>query len=262
MTNDSDFKTWLEQGGAQTEKGRNSRAYAVRTIERNLGALGMPYQDLDEAWKADRFETLRERLRKMREDARAGGQDYRILMPDSDKPHNRLSSWGSWLGQYGRFLAGDPPGAAKDADRIRQYVLEQYIEPAREEGRDRAEVLVRDVNEALGLKEAWPNICQALAGRMAHGVVDLAQTIEFENPDGHRAVGVDGLRQLAAQRREDGPVRQHAGEGIAVECLARLFGAALPRDSRARASWTSPRARANIPPMLWATTCQGVVTRR
>jgi DNA polymerase III delta prime subunit len=175
MTKEREFKTWLEQGGAQTEAGRNSRAYAIRTIERNIAALGMPYQDLNEAWEADRFEALRERIRKMREDARAGGQDHRILMPDSDTPHNRLSNWGSWLGQYGRFLAGDPPGAAKDADRIRQYVLEHYIEPAREEGREHAEVLVRDVNAALDLKEAWPNICQALGGRMFQ---DIAQVPE------------------------------------------------------------------------------------
>ncbi|WP_111432101.1 AAA family ATPase [Rhodobacteraceae bacterium DSL-40] len=177
MTKEHEFKTWLEQGGAQTEAGRNSRAYAIRTIERNLSALGMPHRDLDEAWEADRFEALRERLRKIREDARTGGQDYRILMPDSDNPHNRLSNWGSWLGQYGRFLAGDPPGAAKDADRIRQYVLEHYIEPSREEGHDQVDVLVRDVNEALGLKEAWPNICQALAGRMFQ---DMAQIPEPE----------------------------------------------------------------------------------
>lgn len=173
MTKEHEFKTWLEQGGAQTEAGRNSRAYAIRTIERNLAALGMPHRDLDEAWEADRFEALRERLRKIREDARTGGQDYRILMPDSDNPHNRLSNWGSWLGQYGRFLAGDPPGSAKDADRIRQFVLEHYIEPAREEGRDHVDVLVRDVNEALGLKEAWPNICQALAGRMFQDMAQL-----------------------------------------------------------------------------------------
>ena len=51
-----------------------------------------------------------------------------------------------------------------DADRIRQHVLERYIAPARVEGRGQVEVLVRDVNTALGLDEAWPNICQALAG--------------------------------------------------------------------------------------------------
>ncbi|MCT8266482.1 hypothetical protein NYQ83_04290 [Afifella sp. JA880] len=177
MKNEGDYRIWLERGGAQTDAGRNSRAYAIRTIERNLFALGMPYRDLDEAWKADRFEALRERLRHMRKDARAGGKDYRILMPDSDHPHNRLSNWGSWLGQYGRFLAGDPPGTAKDADRIRQYVLERYIEPAREEGRAYVEVLVRDVDEALGLNLGWPNICQALRGKTFQ---NMAQTPEPE----------------------------------------------------------------------------------
>jgi len=165
MTKERDFETWLEQGGAQTKKGRNSRAYAIRTIERNLAALGMPYRDLNEAWEADRFEALCKRLRKMRDNARDGGQDHRLLMPDADKPHNRLNNWGSWLNQYGQFLAGDPPGAARDADRIRQYVLKHYIEPARDHGHIHVDVLVREVNKALGLKEAWPNICQALSGR-------------------------------------------------------------------------------------------------
>ena len=132
----------------------------------------MPFRDLDAAWEADRFKSLRERLGRMREDARGSGQDYRILMPDSENPHNRLSNWGSWLRQYGRFLDGEPPGPAKDADRIRQYVLEHYIEQAREEECEQVEVLVRDVNTALGLNQAWPNICQALAGRK---FLELAQ---------------------------------------------------------------------------------------
>ena len=125
----------------------------------------MPFADLDAAWKSDRFESLRERLRRIREDARDGGQDYRVLMPDSDKPLNRLSSWRSWLKQYGRFLNGEPPGPAKDADRIRHHVLKHYIEPARDNGERQTEVLVRDVNTALDLNQAWPNICQAIAGR-------------------------------------------------------------------------------------------------
>ena len=164
MKKEIDFKAWLEQGGASSAAAQNTRTFAVRTIERKLDELETPFRDLDEAWEADRFESLSERLRHMREDARNGGQDYRILMPNSENPLKRLSSWRSWLGQYGRFLDDEPPGSAKDTDRIRQYVLEHYIEPAREEGRRQAEVLVRDVNEALGLNEAWPNICQVLAG--------------------------------------------------------------------------------------------------
>lgn len=174
MKDENEFKAWLEQGGAQTEAGRNSRTYAVRTIERNLAALGIPYQNLEEAWEADQFAGLRDRLKAIRDDARSGGEDYRILMPDSEKPHNRLSSWSSWLAQYGRFIAGEPPGAAKDADRIRQHVLEQYIEPAREESTSHVDVLVRDVNTALNLNEAWPNICQVLAGKIFQDLVQVS----------------------------------------------------------------------------------------
>ena len=163
MTTTNEFRTWLGQAGV-TDKAQNTRSHAIRTIERNLEELGMPFRNLIEAWEADGFASLRERLRRMRNSAKAGGQDYRILMPESEKPLRRLSSWGSWLMQYGRFLAGDPPGSAKDADRIRQHVLERYIAPARSEERRHVEVLVREVNTALGLDEAWPNICQALAG--------------------------------------------------------------------------------------------------
>ena len=163
MTKTNDFRTWLGQAGV-TDNGQNTRSHAIRTIERKLEELGMPFRNLSEAWEADGFASLRERLRRMRKDAKVGGHDYRILMPESEKPLKRLSSWASWLMQYGRFLAGDPPGSAKDADRIRQYVFKRYIEPARAEGHGQVEVLVRDVNTALGLYEAWPNICQALAG--------------------------------------------------------------------------------------------------
>lgn len=141
MSKEIDYKAWLQQGGAQTDAGCNSRAYAIRTIERNLAALGMPFKDLDEAWESDRFGALRARLKQMRDDARGGGQDYRLLMPDSENPHNRLTNWGSWLGQYGRFLAGEPPGSSKDADRIRQYVLEPISNPRGRMGVDKLKSL-------------------------------------------------------------------------------------------------------------------------
>jgi len=166
------FKAWLESGGAKTEAGRSTRTYAVRTIEDNLPALGSPHANLEEAWKADRFEQLRNRLKGLREESENGGTNYRILMPQSDNPFNRLSNWRSWLGQYGQFLSGEPRGN-RDADRIRQYVLEHYIEPARESDVETVDVLVRDVNKALGLNQAWPNICQAVAGNKFAELADL-----------------------------------------------------------------------------------------
>jgi 5-methylcytosine-specific restriction protein B len=169
---EEEFKAWLEAGGAKAEAARNTRAYAVRTIENNVAALGSPYADLDEAWRADRFEQLRHRLKGLREEFAAGGTDYRILMPQSENPSNRLSNWRSWLGQYGQFLSGEPRGQ-RDADRIRQYALEHYIEDARERDKDTVDVLVRDVNEALGLNQAWPNICQAISGNKFLEMADV-----------------------------------------------------------------------------------------
>ena len=112
--NEDAFKAWLDQKGI-TPTARNTRVHAVRTIERKLAELQIPFQDLDAAWEADRLESLRERLRRMREDARDGGQDYRILMPKSKNPYGRIPKWGSWLKQYGQFLDGASPEPAEDA---------------------------------------------------------------------------------------------------------------------------------------------------
>jgi 5-methylcytosine-specific restriction protein B len=169
---EEEFKAWLEAGGAKAEAARNTRAHAVRTIENNLAALGSPYADLNEAWKADRFEQLRRRLKELREEFPARGTGYRILMPQSENPSNRLSNWRSWLAQYGQFLSGEPRGG-RDADRIRQYVLEHYVEDARERDKDTVDVLVRDVNEVLGLNQAWPNICQAISGNKFLEMADV-----------------------------------------------------------------------------------------
>lgn len=214
MARENEFKAWLKQGGASSVDAGNTRAFAVRKIEQKLDELGMPFRDLDAAWEADRFELLSDRLRSIREDARKGGQDYRILMPASENPLNRLSSWRSWLAQYGRFLDGEPPASARDADRIRQYVLEHYIEPAREEGRGQAKVLVREVNSALGLNEAWPNICQALAGRK---FLELAQVPPPER------VGADQspatvFRFDLSDHRIDRPALDHARDRFLAAC--------------------------------------------
>ena len=111
MTKESAFKTWLGQGGVQTTSGR-TRASAIRTIERKLQELEMPFRDLDEAWEADRFESLRERLRRMREDARDGGQDCRILMPDSENPPSAFPAgavgWGNTAGSSPASLRDQP----------------------------------------------------------------------------------------------------------------------------------------------------------
>ena len=53
----------------------------------------------------------------------------------------------------------------KDADRIRAHVLETYINPAREAGEATVTILVRTVDEAVGSKGHWRNVCSALRSR-------------------------------------------------------------------------------------------------
>ncbi|MGM0511778.1 MAG: AAA family ATPase [Pseudomonadota bacterium] len=164
-----EFREWLEIRGAKTQAGLNSRIYAVKTIEKNLAALGSPHADLDAAYKADGFAQLRQRIKQIRSDAKDNGDDYRLLMPDSEQPLNRLSNWNSWLGQYGRFLGDDN----SQADDIRDYVLENYITPARERGDASVTLVVGPLNNEMGLKMAWPNICQALDGQKFQELADV-----------------------------------------------------------------------------------------
>ncbi|TIX93577.1 AAA family ATPase [Rhizobium sp. P44RR-XXIV] len=51
------------------------------------------------------------------------------------------------------------------ADRIRQYVLDRYIEPGRKRKEVSVTVVVGQLNNEMALNMAWPNICQALEGR-------------------------------------------------------------------------------------------------
>lgn len=51
-----------------------------------------------------------------------------------------------------------------EADRIRLCALNYFIEPAREGGANQVSIRAGDLDAAMGLKDALPNICQALAG--------------------------------------------------------------------------------------------------
>lgn len=117
---EAEFRAWLEARGAKTQAGRNSRVYAVRTIEKNLASLGSRHVDLAAAYADDGFAKLRERIRQLRIGAKTGSDEYRILMPDSEKPLNRLSSWNSWLAQYGRFLGGETRATGIDRDALEE----------------------------------------------------------------------------------------------------------------------------------------------
>jgi 5-methylcytosine-specific restriction protein B len=160
------FKAWLLGDGrerAVKPTGAAHRVDRLRKIEENLSGLGLNFANLDAAYDADRLASTIEAIKTLQLDHKTNGQAYRILMPQSEKPGNRLANLRTFLGQYREYRDG-VVGGNKDADRIRQHALEDYIIPAREEGKSLVTIAIRTVNDALGLNQGWPNIQQSLTG--------------------------------------------------------------------------------------------------
>lgn len=59
------------------------------------------------------------------------------------------------------------------ADRVRQYVLTEYIRPARERGDRDVSVTAGEVHKALGLKNRIPLVCAALRSARFHAANHL-----------------------------------------------------------------------------------------
>lgn len=99
---EAEFKAWLAARGTKP-KAIGTRAYAVRTVEKRLRQLGVAHDDIDVAIDAGELERIAAAVRLLRDDAAKGGDNFRVLMPESQKPGGRLSSWASWVKQYARF---------------------------------------------------------------------------------------------------------------------------------------------------------------
>lgn len=99
------FRGYLNWKGATAKDAQDTRIQAVRKIEANLQGLNFDYADLDEAYEAQGFQDLREQLTRLRADALAGGEEFRLLLPESKKPQRRLADMRNWLADYGRCLA-------------------------------------------------------------------------------------------------------------------------------------------------------------
>src|SRR5262249_245557 len=113
-------------------------------------------------------------IQRLKLDAKKNGTAFRVLLPESEKPSNRLANFVSWIGQYRSFRAGESPEAASAADRIRNHVIEEYIPPSRDRGDATVSVKVGDINQALGLSQGWANICQAISGPLLQAQADVA----------------------------------------------------------------------------------------
>lgn len=59
----------------------------------------------------------------------------------------------------------DTGGRPNTADRIRDYAESKFFGPARNAGQPLVEVSAREIHDGLRLRNAFPSVCQALAGR-------------------------------------------------------------------------------------------------
>lgn len=232
---DTGFREYLKRNGANTEPGRNTRVHAVRKIEASLSELGSSDADLEAAYRTDRFEALRQTIKSIRTDALAGGKKYRVLMPESENPKNRLASWNSWLAQYGRFLAsrddGDHPDERFSAgmEKLRDTFLQRmpgFEDLSQEEGEfwDVEKRYKQEAHGAVVLAAGYPDQSDEERGRATYkrlsqataqglplswrtqGEVDKAdpavRTRFYETIAGLARLGPDDLGELETQARE------------------------------------------------------------
>lgn len=93
-----------------------------------------------------------------------GAARFEMAILDAE---NSIRSWLPPASEREGFWPDETPTEFDEsqADRIRNYVLETYISPARARGDFTVSVVVGPLNNEMGLNMAWPNICQALEGR-------------------------------------------------------------------------------------------------
>ena len=71
------------------------------------------------------------------------------------------------------------------ADEIRQYAVDNYIEPARKEGKQNVKVRAGDVHDALGLRSAQANASQALEGEKFRTLANV-ELVDYSGPPSRR----------------------------------------------------------------------------
>jgi serine/threonine protein kinase/lipoprotein NlpI len=88
------------------------------------------------------------------------------------------------------------------ADEIRQFVLENHIEPGREQGRERVDVRAGDVAAGMGLRNRMPSVCNAMTGKKIEALAGV-QIGAIRGPNPGANCVVDYLVSGAMSKPED-----------------------------------------------------------
>lgn len=177
------FHSWLLAKG-YAEHSVTSDISRMRRVEAAMPDYGLPDRDLDEAYERDEMEALLAALRQSIDDL-PDKTPPAALVPRSNNYDERLRTALRCTDTYREFCRGAAGEEQGDADRVRRHALEHYIAPARESGQASVDIPVREINEALELKNHYKNICQALAGPKMQALADVpppARTGKNDSP--------------------------------------------------------------------------------
>jgi hypothetical protein len=159
---EAEFRDWLLNKGYAAHS-VDSDISRMRRVEAAMPDYDLPDRDLDSAFERDELEGVLAALRGSI-DALPEKTPPEALVPRSNNYDERLRKALRCTELYRDFCREADGAAPGDAERVRRYALDRYIRPARTQGRPHVDIPVREVNEALDLKNHYKNICQALAG--------------------------------------------------------------------------------------------------
>ena len=97
------------------------------------------------------------------------------------------------------------------ADEIRQYALEHYIEPARNAGERRVVVRAMDVHNALGLNGRYPNVCQALDGSKFHRQAGV-KIVDYKGPPSRRGPSAEFVFSILSEYEQANDRRKQGAQ--------------------------------------------------
>lgn len=147
------FRVWLATQGLAP----NSISTRLSDAARVEGAYG----DLDTHYDADELQGLLATFAYSAQDHASQKPNPTSLEINGDL-YDGLATYRSALSAYARFRASSDDHQERQADRIRRFVLENYIKPARTRSETRVEVVTGDVHRAMALDNKMPAVCSAL----------------------------------------------------------------------------------------------------
>jgi 5-methylcytosine-specific restriction protein B len=168
---EQEFRVWMQEQG-QAQSTVSTRLADARRVERHFG-------DLDEALKRDRFASILDDLAYSAEDNAAGKPNMSKIQIDGDA-YKSLASYRSALSVYRQFCENEAEQSL--ADRIRDFVLKQIVEPARLAGESLFVVRAGDVHKQLGLQDRKPAVCNAIGGPKFQALAGV-QLVRREGPE-------------------------------------------------------------------------------